>query len=72
MRWVAARGEAEVGELERLLAAGDEDVGWLEVAVHDCGVQPMQVLQRAQDVQGPAESLLRSQSEKYTIKIING
>ena len=53
-----ALGEAEVGELEAAGAvAGQKNVGRLEVAVDDDRVEAVEMLEGAEDVEGPAKYL---------------
>ena len=60
---VEALGEAEVGQAEAGAAgAREEDVGGLEVAVHDDRVAVVEVAQGRQDVQAPLSHLWGSQS----------
>ncbi len=58
---IEALGEAEVNELEAGLrgVAGEDDVCGLQIAVDDDGVEAVEVLKGAEDVQRPAMNLTR-------------
>jgi hypothetical protein len=45
--------EAEVGQLERAAVPGEGEVGGLEIAVHDDGVEGVEVMECGEDVEGP-------------------
>eukprot|EP00287_Rhodomonas_sp_CCMP768_P031564 CAMPEP_0202856110 /NCGR_PEP_ID=MMETSP1389-20130828/91864_1 /ASSEMBLY_ACC=CAM_ASM_000865 /TAXON_ID=302021 /ORGANISM="Rhodomonas sp., Strain CCMP768" /LENGTH=161 /DNA_ID=CAMNT_0049534751 /DNA_START=559 /DNA_END=1044 /DNA_ORIENTATION=+ len=61
-----ASAEAEVRKFEHSMVIRQHQVCWLEIAVHDARLDPMQERQRIKELDGPRQSLVQRNSAPAT------
>eukprot|EP00287_Rhodomonas_sp_CCMP768_P003176 CAMPEP_0196721336 /NCGR_PEP_ID=MMETSP1091-20130531/3930_1 /TAXON_ID=302021 /ORGANISM="Rhodomonas sp., Strain CCMP768" /LENGTH=149 /DNA_ID=CAMNT_0042062785 /DNA_START=262 /DNA_END=710 /DNA_ORIENTATION=+ len=61
-----ASAEAEVRKFEHSMVTRQHQVCWLEIAVHDARLDPMQERQRIKELDGPRQGLVQRNSSLAT------